>query len=223
MLLILTLFSAVINYFNSRSNGFIPQEYRYPDSKIGAGKTFIYQNSVTDKRIFRDFRNLDSNGQHFLIVKSYDSASVSDSTKYLNDKVVDVYNFYMNQDRSPVRAELILDTVLNKEQKLGVHITKDRYQAKELTYIINAKEQYLKDTTMTWEGKPLPCLVTLASANIEIKVKADTSVNYSLRTFSRFYYAKGIGEIRYTIQFTDHTGKDNYDMWDLKNIRDIKN
>ena len=204
-------------------NYFIPDGFQYPDNKIEKGKTFVYQNNSTQERTFKDLRTLDMDGQHFQTLKSYDSNSVSDSVKLLNGKSFETFNFFMNKGRNPIKAENLKDTILNNGQKLGIHLTERKYQTEQIQYLTTSQEQYLKDTTIIWENSKLLCLVTQANAKIEIKVKADTSINHLTKVVSNFYYAKDIGLIKYSIQFTDQNGKDNYGLWELKSIKNIVN
>jgi len=202
---------------------FIPDDFQYPESKIGMGKTFVYKNSATDELTFDDLKILDIDGHHFQTLKSYDSKSVHDSVKLLNGKVFETFNFFMNKGGDPIKAENLKDTILNNGLKLGIHLTERKYEAEELRYLINSQEQFLKDTTVVWENAELPCLVIQVHAEIRIEAKTDTSINHSIEQTSECYYAKGIGIIKYTSQFIDHDRKDNYDVWELKSIEDIKN
>jgi hypothetical protein len=201
---------------------FIPKEFRYPDDKIGAGKTFIYQDSLTAKRSFENLQIVNRDGKRFKMIKEYDSNSVSDSAIYLEDRVVEHYNFILNNG-SPIKAENLQDTVTNNGHRLGVHSSQIRYKTDALIYTATNREEFLKDSTINWQGKQLPSLVTSGNSRIEIKVKADTTVSQVMEVHMRFYYAKEVGLIRYSIQFTDHTGKDNYGIWKLERIVDMKN
>jgi len=212
-----------INRCSEHPDCFIPDDFQYPDNKIGMGKTFVYQNSATQEVTFKDLKILNVNGQHFQTLKSYDSSSAGDSVKSLNGRTFETFNFFMNKGGNPVKAENLKDTILKNGQKLGIHLTERKYEAEDLRYIVTSQEQFLKDTTVVWENSELPCLVTQANAEIRIEVKADTSINHLIEETSEYYYAKGIGVIKYTNQFIDHNGKDNYDVWELKSIKKIKN
>jgi hypothetical protein len=202
---------------------FIPKEFRYPDDKIGAGITFIYQDSLTAQRTFENFQIVNRDGKRFKATIKYDSNSVNDSVLYLNGRVVEHYNFFLNKGGNPIKAENLQDTVTNNGHKLGVHSSQIRYRTDALIYTATTKEEYLKDTTINWQGKQLPSLVTSGNSRVEIKVIADTTVSQVMEVHLRFYYAKDVGLIRYSIQFTDHTGKDNYGLWKLERIDDMKN
>jgi len=202
---------------------FIPKEFRYPDSKIGAGKIFIYEDSITKQRRFENLRILNSNGKQFKTTKSYDSISISDSIKSFNGRVVERYNFFLNKGGSPIKAEDLEDTVINNGHRLGSHLSQIRYETDALIYTASSKEEFLKDTTITWQGNQLPSLVLFGNSKVEIKAKADTSVSQVLEVHLKFYYAKYLGLIQYSIQFTDHTGKENHGLWKLKRIDDMKN
>jgi hypothetical protein len=197
---------------------FIPKEFRYSDDKIGGGKTFIYQDSLTAQRTFEKFQFVNRDGKRFKAIIKYDSSSVSDSVLYLDGRVVEHYNFFLNKGGNPIKAENFQDIVTNNGHRLGVHSSQIKYGTDALIYTATTKEEFLKDTTITWQEKRLPSLVTSGNSRVEIKVKADPTVSQMMEVHLRFYYAKGVGLIRYSIQFTDHTGKDNYGLWKLERI-----
>jgi hypothetical protein len=206
-----------------KPNDFIPKEFYYPASKIGTGKIFIYENSLTKQRRFESWQMLIINGKQFKINKSYDSSSISDSVIYLDDRVVEHYDFSLNKGGNPIKAENLQDTVINNGHRLGIHMEKIRYETEELINTATSRVEFLKDTTFTWQGNQLPSIITSGNSKIEIKVKADTSVSKAMEVYLKLYYAKGIGPIQYSIQFTDHTGKENYGLWKLVRIDDMKN
>lgn len=208
---------------SQRFNDFIPKEFHYPSDKIGAGKTFVYQDSLSNKLRFEDLRILNTNGRQFNITKSYDSISISDSIKYLNGKVVERYNYFLNVGGNPIRAEILQDTILYNARRSGIHLSQIRYSTHKLIYTMASKEEVLKDTVMTWQGNQVSCLATIGYSNVEIKAEADTSVRQSITVRLKFYYAKNIGLIQYSVQFTDQYGKDNFGLWKLRSIDDIKN
>jgi hypothetical protein len=221
ILLSLLIFAPIlIRCSAQKPANFIPKEFEYPDDTIGAGKTFIYEDSLTKRQHYENLQILDSNGKKLKITKSYDSSSVSDSVRYLDDKLVEHYNFFLNKGGNPIKAENLQDTVTNNEHRLGVHSSQIRYRTDALIYTATTKEEFLKDTTITWQGKQLPSLVTSGNSRVEIKVKADTTVSEVMEVHLRFYYARNVGLIRYSIQFTDHTGKDSYGLWKLEKIDD---
>lgn len=202
---------------------FIPKEFRFPDDKIGSGKTFTFQDSLTAQRTFENFQIVNRDGKRFKATIKYDSNSVSDSVLYLDGRVIEHYNFFLNKGGNPIKAENLQDTVINNGHRLGIHSSQIRYGTDALIYTATTKEEFLKDTTITWQRKQLPSLVTSGNSRVEIKVKADPTVSQVMEVHLRFYYAKEVGLIRYSIQFTDHTGKDNYGLWKLEKIDDMKN
>lgn len=219
-LLLLFLF---INRCSDKKNDhyFIPEDFQYPYNKIGVGKTFVYQNSLTKEQTFEDLRTLDIGGKHFETLKSYNANSVNDSVKLLNGKVFETFIFFMSSGGHFVKAETVKDSILNNNLKLGVHVTERKFEANGVQYITTSQEKFLKDTTIIWENTRLPCLVTQSNKKIEVIDKAATAVNNFINVIANFYYAKGIGVIKYSIQFTDQYGKANYGLWELKSIKNI--
>ena len=204
---------------NSR-NAFIPEEFEYPDTKIGTGKTFVYQNIKNKQEIFKELKLVNSNGNNYRTLKSYDIHSASDSVKSLNGVTIEVFNFFMAGDGNVTKGQKMRDTILHNEQKLGTHISEWTFNTEGLLYTTISEERYLKDTTIIWQNKDLPCLVTKGNAKIELQVKANTSIKHTTNVSGIFYHAKGIGIFKYSIAFIDHDGKENNNTFELTSIND---
>jgi len=238
---IILSFTLLANISNQRSSYFIPKEFEFPDDSIGNGKTFFYKNEaylneddwntenastmyVENMYTFKNLQLINIDGEKYRQVKEYDHSltSITDSIIILDGKALAVFNFFMSGDGKAIAGEKIQDTVIEDENKLGKHLVKRIYHGEKLTHIVSSEEKFLKDTIITWKKNKLPCLVTRTTGLVKVQTNADTSFNYTFKVFSNTYYAKGIGEIKYSIDFIDHTGKDNYAMWDLISIYDSK-
>jgi len=198
---------------------FIPKDFDYPDNKIGDGKTFVYKNGDSNEYTFRDVRLINDKG--YRSIKSYNNLSISDSIITYNDRAVEEYNFFMSGDGKITRGEKSQDTIVKNNDKLGKHLTKWTYRTSQLINIVYAEERYIKDTMINWQNQPLQCLVTQADANVIFQAINNSSSKHGLKVASKLYYAKGIGLIKYSIAFTDHTGKFSNKTWSLISIKNI--
>lgn len=214
----------VYKALDNENGYFIPKEFEYPSSKIDSGKTFIYQNSLTKQHSLTDLKLMNVAGKIFRTIKNYDSTgATSDSSKIYDGKAIEVYNFFMANDGTRTKADIIQDTILNDGHKLGIHLTKSIYRTKHTTNEIASIGQYLKDTTITWKNTLVPVLVITNNSVIELRTNTNgIKMTHTIKVFSNQYFGQGIGLIKYSVYFKDHTGKDNYNVWDLKSIENLK-
>jgi hypothetical protein len=208
---------------DKKSNYFIPQEFQYPENKIEKGKTFIYQNALRKKITFRSVELSNINGQKYLISKEFDSTSTTDSAIFLNGKILEDYNFVLNGGNSATKAIIAEDTVINNGLKLGKHVKEYIFQTPATSVIINIEDIFIKDTSCIWQGKTLDCLEIQSVAKVKFNSLTDTSFKYLLNASNLMYYAKGVGLIKYIIQFRNLNGIDEYGDWELKEIKDVEN
>jgi len=200
---------------------FIPKEFNFSDDKIGKGKLFIYENRMKNKVIFESVKLLNDNGKIFRITKRYDSLKVSDSTLIYNGQVIESYNFFISQNSKPIKAYELQDTVIYNHERLGVRYFNCKYLSDKTLNTINVDERFLKDTSIYWDDSLLPCIVTKSACLIRVQAKNDSTKELHVKAIQSRYFAKGIGLIRYEIDFTDHDGNKNNDCWNLKAIKEI--
>jgi hypothetical protein len=217
----------VVNSCSTDSTPFIPKDFDYPDNKIGAGKTFVYQDVDLNKYMFKDIKLINAEDQRYITTYYYrmpDSTgrSVSDSIVTSNGRTIEVYNFWMSGDNKIIKGEKLGDTILDNNGKLGKHSTKWMFHTTQSLYTTNSEEKYTKDTMINWQNQSFPCLVTQANSHIISQAISNSGFNYNTAITSRFYYAKGIGLIRFSTEFTDYYGKHHNNLWNLVRIRDIK-
>ena len=200
---------------------FIPQEFQYPDAKIGNGKIFVYEDSLTKKLALKSIKLINVNGNNYRVYKQYDSTATTDSTIIFNGKTFEDYNFIINGKAA--KADIIQDTIINNGIKLGEHIYKCIYNTPPTFTSLNIEEKFLKDTSIYWQGKPVKCLLTYESIRLEIHSISDTSEKQGLSATLTNYYAKGYGIIKYSLHMIDHTGKAFYSSGNLESIKNIEN
>lgn len=207
---------------NKVDTSFIPKEFDYSDDKIGSGKTFVYKNALTGQESFKDIKIIHQKDKSYRTVKSYDSHSVSDSAIISNGQTIELHNFFMSADDKIIKGEKLQDTIISGNEKLGTHFTKWIYQTPQLLYTTSSEEKFIKDTSISWQGHQLACLVTQARGNVSLQQINDASANHQTVIISRLYFAEGIGLIKYSIEFTDRNGKYNNNSWDLITIKEAQ-
>lgn len=219
--LLLIFIQVIIIRASGQSGDYIPQAFKYPKQLIGNGKVFIYQNQETKQKTFVRLNNFQENGMDYQTIVRYDSTGTNDSVKIFNDRMVEAFNFFINKGGPPIRANSIQDTIITTGQKLGLRRTELQFLLDNgLSNKFTSREEYLKDTTIVWEESELPCLVTRKNTQIEIEQMIDTVQTATLKIASKFFYAKGIGVIKYSIHFVAH-GEAVDGSWELIAIKDM--
>jgi len=208
---------------DKKSNYFIPEEFQYPENKIEKGKTFIYQNALRKKITFRSIKLLNINERKYFISKEFDSTSTTDSAIFFKGKILEDYNFVLNGGHGATKASIAEDTVINNGSKLGKHVTEYIFNTPTTSMIVNVEDIFVKDTSCIWQGKTLDCLEIQSLAKVQFNSLTDTLSKYFLNASNLMYYAKGVGLIKYIIQFRNHNGIDEYGDWELKEIKNVEN
>ena len=200
---------------------FYPEEYEYPISSLGSGKTFVYRN-VNDSAdlTFVDYKMVNENGKNYLIARQYNQASTFDSSKYTKDKgLIESYIFF----KDPVikfKGEILQNEVVDNGTRLGIaraNIEYTAYNYPDYMITLRGEEFFLKDTVVNWNGQKLECLKTIQTTVLELEGKRDFSSHYNNYRVSVGYFAKGIGLVRYRVV----TSKSGTATMVLIEIRDI--
>jgi hypothetical protein len=63
--------------------------------------------------------------------------------------------------------------------------------------------------------------MTQRNSNTILQPINDSSINHNTAVIFKFYYAKGIGVIKTSTEFTTHKGEYVNDTWTLVSIREI--
>jgi hypothetical protein len=193
---------------------FIPGDFDYPNNEIKAGKTFVYKNSDSNQYYFKDIKLINYKG--YRSIKSYDEHSIKDSIITYNGRTIEVYNFFILGNGKAIRGQKLQDIILNNNDKLGKHLTEWSYRNPKVFLTTTLEEKYNKDTTVNWQNHSLECLVTQANGILRY-----SSNHQTIYTF-KYYYAKGIGLIKYASEYTDYHGKYYHTIWNLLSIKDIQ-
>lgn len=198
-----------------KHKSFIPVEYHYPFNKIGKGKTKVYQNTESAGQLFSNVKTKKISGKSYLFTTQYVSGSKIDSSVFVNDNLVDNYTF---ADGKIIKNEVEEDVIIGNGRKLGQHKVNIIYNTASSIVSSEIEEEYLKDTSLYWQGTPADCLVIKATVSQVSPGNNNFLSGQKHKTNLTSYYAKGLGLIR----FQRNDGF-NVSMWYLKEIRDIIN
>jgi hypothetical protein len=206
----------IIEHFNLR-------DFEYPDDKIGMGKTLIFQNNQTNEKTYEDLKLTNVEGKKYRIEKNYANTGTLDSTKRLNGKVVETYNFYLSWDKQVLKGLNIVDTIIGTGKENSLFINKKEFEDNKMSFYTSSETKFLKDTLFLWQNRQFQCIVTQTNAMLKIKSKIEKSEIITYVVLQKTYYGKGIGILKYSVQFTKFDGSKSYNSWDLKDIVDTRN
>ncbi len=181
-----------------KDTAYIPSAYSYPIDSLNPSRTFTYVKSGTIDENYIDFKLLNYPEKTLISKRQYTHAIIIDSTIIeKNDKLVEIFVFGI-VDSSMAKGEIIQDTIINNNAKIGIRERLRVYRGKDFTYNMYSKEEYVTDTTISWQNKIVDCIkISAVSKNIISSTK-DTSQKTEFLSFHNFYYGKNIGLLRYT-------------------------
>jgi hypothetical protein len=218
-IIIISLFFYLTGCSEQKTSYFIPKEYWYPDDSIGAGKTFVYRNGLSNQEYYVNLTLSNIDGRKFKSFLSYNSKFKIDSNVFHNGELVGTYYQLSTSAPQMYKGDIIENKIINNDNKLGKQITCRICQTNELTQRVSSESTYLKDTTVIWEENYLPCIVLLQHKKLEVKSSIYQSY---IRNFDYCdYFAKGLGLIKYTVAFKDNKGIEQNAIYNLTSIHDI--
>jgi hypothetical protein len=198
---------------HAQSSPFVPLEYEYPQSALSSPKTYIYKDLATGALRYKDIA-LERNGNDLVVHwKEYDDSPVADSCTEINDKGFD---HYMLMNSTAVKAVVSEDSVYQNGTKLGEKVQTFYFNlSDQITLFTSTRSSFLKDTSITWKGIPVPCLVVqsnrlqrLTNSLFPDKPKEANGIIY-------FYFAKDVGLIMYRSE-----SQQDHSVWQLQEIKD---
>jgi hypothetical protein len=207
-------------------NGDSAMHYSFPIEQIGKGKTFVYRPAGTkDADMYKDIQLIDDNENQYLVSKlrtdfinfdfskstldgalaeNYTYISLAPLPQFLPPfSAPDGYLTLQYDSFSPIKGEILEDTVFDTGKKIKNRSTKIVYIQRDSVLTYDDEEEYLKDTIFTWQGKTYDCIVTAIKRTTEFSSKAYPSKKHTLYESGTYYFAKGIGLVRYTNQRND--------------------
>ena len=218
--ILLIIFSSTIGACSRKKKriNFYPSEYRFPDSSIGNGKTFIYRNlKDTNNLRFDDFKIITEGKRDYMLVRQYSRKSTIDSAKYaLDGQLIESYIFMPDTPVYKLKGVIIKNEIIDDGSRLGKGISIIEFKAYEHNVItIRGEEYFLKDTVINWKGHMLDCIKTRQTIWIKWENNRDSTTENTEKV-SEGYFAKGIGLIRYSGNFQGRS-----DTMELSEIRDM--
>lgn len=195
---------------------FIPNDYQFSENQIGNGKTFVYQKIGTNEHTYRDLVKKNEAGKTYVINRQYALDKTFDSSKRLADKLIETYIFIFDNGRQ-IKGDIKEDTTIRNKTKFGLRLQRITYNASDFIVTRISKQEFLKDTSIIWEGKQLDCIAINATYVAEFQSNVNMFLKQESLSSGILYFARGLGLIRYTISFKE----ENY-IWELKAVKDIK-
>ncbi len=177
---------------------FYPEEYIYPDSSLGNGKTFVYKDvEDTTNLNFKDIKIINEDGKAYVIIKRYNQTSTLDSEKYNIDKeLIESYIFVGGPLENKLKGAILQNEIVDDGSRLGKRIYNAEYKAYDDVITIKTEEYFIKDTVINWNGQNLGCIKIRSTTWFRLNNKNNPSVNTDNQRTSEVYFAKGIGLIR---------------------------
>lgn len=211
--LLLAFFSYFIS--NAQSHPFVPLNHEYPEKVLATPKTYVYKNAATGKLSFKDIVLEKKAGDVIVSWKSYDDTPVIDSCIEINDKGLDHYLIINGQKIKTVVTE---DSLYNDGSKLGKKVQALHFNLNpSIGFSAIIHSRFLKDTIITWQGKPIPCLVIESYSKQTITNSQYPNQEKEIKGKVLYYFGKDIGLIQYTSE-TDGEAV----LWELKEIKEVE-
>lgn len=190
----------------------IPKEYEYPEDSLSIARTFVFRNDSSGEQQWIDKSLRHTSNGNLVTEKRYAKGSQFDSTIYLNGKAIGLYNNIYIPGK--ITSGMVMeDTVVRDGTRLGRQLRKTFYHGPDYDVLIEGKEYFLKDTSITWQNHNYPCLVT--RTEVIANFRLDTLTLQSLQSFHNLYFGKGIGLIKFTTEY-----KEEFISFGLKEIRE---
>jgi hypothetical protein len=194
---------------------FVPLDYEYPATILSSPKTFVYKNLSTSALSYKDITRKDKDGAVIINWKDYDSTNIADSSTEINDKNVGHYMIINGQYYRGIVNE---DSTYQNGSRLGEKVQSESFTiGTSLVVTANIHSQFLKDTTINWNGKPLATIVVQSEAKLVYQNTNGQSSKQQSVTETFYYFAKNVGLIRYST-----TNKQGVATWVLKEITELK-
>jgi hypothetical protein len=212
LIFILLAFSCSMS--GAQPKPFVPLEYEYPASVLKTPKTYVYKNASTSEFQYRDIRRTDKNGVVTITWKIYDASQVVDSCTEVNDKAVE--HLLIANGRT-FQGENLKDSLVEDGSRLGEKIQAVSFTINpSMVFSANIRSRFLKDTSIIWQGKTLPCLVIESMTKETIDNPQDSSQRKEDQSRALYYFGKGIGLVRYS-----SARKETVSVWELHEVKEL--
>ncbi len=199
----------------TQSKPFVPLDYEYPETHLSTPKTYVYKNATTSELNFKDFKMVKKEGEVIVTWKGYDSTPLSDSSIEVNDKAIEHYLILNGQKMKAVITE---DSLYNDGSRLGEKRQSEYFNLNPTTTLTDTiRSSFLRDTTITWNNKNVPCLIIQSELKYVLTNSQDVSQQKEGTAKTLYYFGKDVGLIRY---LSEKDG--NYSVWELQEIKETE-
>jgi hypothetical protein len=200
----------------AQSKPFVPLEFEYPETILTTPKTYVYKNTINGAVRFRDIVFEKRANDVIINWKEYDASPIADSCTEVNDKCLD---HYMIMNRQALKAIVTEDSVYKDGSRLGEKVQTFYFNLNEtISLFASIHSLFLKDTSLTWQGKSVPCIVIqsynrqkLTNSLVPDKPKEINGIVY-------YYFGKDVGLLMYRSEMDNEKT-----TWQLIEIKDRKN
>jgi len=176
----------------------LPEDYYFPETKLEIGKTFVYLNEKTGDTTYLDLFHSEVNGKTFLVERSYDKNSVSDSVILTGRRVVAHYINPLDTgqlwEANQISHTIISDTAGGLKEISEIHWENGLRYA-----FVRSTNKIGKDTLVQWNGRSYHSIVTttLIETNSNFLRTPDGEYNPKMEVIN--YMCKGIGSVKRVI------------------------
>lgn len=197
----------------AQAKPFIPLDYEYPGSLLSTPKTYVYKNSKTGALRYKDI-SFQQNGNDVVVHwKEYDNSPIGDSATEVNDKT---YDHYMLMNSAAIKAVVGEDSVYNDGSRLGERVQTFYFNlSDEISLFGSNRSSFSKDTSIIWEGKPIPCLVTQSFQAQRLTNSLFPDKPKELNGLIYYYFGKNVGLLMYRSESVEDRS-----TWQLVEIKE---
>ena len=197
---------------HAQKKSFLPLDYEYPPSLLSTPKTYVYKNEKTGAIRFKDIM-LERTGNDITIHwKEYDNSPIGDSATELNDKT---HDHYMLMNSSAIKAVVGEDSVYNDGSRLGERVQTIYFNlSDEISLFASYRSSFLKDTTINWKERLVPCLVVQSYQMQRLTNSLFPDKPKELNGIIYYYFGKDVGLLMYRSE-----SPEDQSTWQLIEIR----
>jgi len=192
---------------------FVPLEFEFPEAVLSMPKTYVYKNTATGALRYKDI-SFEKKGTDVVVNwKEYDTSPLIDSSTQINDKTLD---HYMIVDRQAIKANVSEDSVYQDGSRLGEKVETFYFNLNEnLTLYASSRSFFLKDTSIQWQGRPIPCIVVQSYHSQKLTYSLVPDKPKEINGVVYYYFGKDIGLLMYRSEMGNE--KMTWQLIEIKN------
>jgi len=211
-----SLSSLTLTPTNAQPRTFVPLEFEYPESVLAIPKTYVYKNLVTGSFRYKDLAYEKKGTDVVINWKEYDGSALVDSCTSINDKTID---HYMILNGRAIKAIVAEDSVHVDGSRLGEKIQTIYFNLDpNISLFASSRSFFLKDTTINWQEKSVPCLVIQSFYRQQLTNSLFPDKPKEVNGIAYYYFGKNVGLLMYRTEL----GNEKL-TWQLVEIKDRKN